>query len=95
MDPGFGTAMAERTARRMLVAIGIVFAIGIVTGFVGMAAWLNQSPKPAPPTPIVVDWDAWIIEHRKTCPTCQRAWDTADSAMCEEAFAKLQEELKK
>jgi len=88
MDAGFGSALAEREGRRFLILVACVFAMGVAIGFAGLIAWRSQSaPEPT--------WDEWLDEHKKTCPTCQRAWDSADSAMCEEAFEKFKETLRK
>jgi len=72
-------------------AWGGMFVSGLAIGALLWLAWMLLAISPHEPQ----TWDTWIIEHRKTCPTCQRAWDEADSPMCEEAFAKLQEELRK
>lgn len=41
------------------------------------------------------DWDRWLAEHIKVCETCRASFEEMAGAMCEEAFAKLQAELKK
>ena len=80
MDRSFALAVGERDARRIVL---LCIAAAVLAGCIGYA--VNQHfAKPQ-------TFDQWWEKHQQTCEQCG---GSPDHAMCEEAFAKLQEELR-
>ena len=70
----------------LAVAGGLLLLVVVA---IGLIVWSAVVAPPAPAT-----WDEWLTVHKQTCPTCRRAFDEADGAMCEEAFIRFQESIK-
>lgn len=64
-----------------VVAMGLIPTLLLWAAFFLVGKWLDHR----------IDWDRWFARHSQTCPICGEE----GGPLCEEAFGKLQQELKR
>lgn len=76
----------------IMIILAVILVVGIAGGGTALLFWLAAERRTSPQA----TFDAWFAEHQKTCKQCYTSMnENPDEPICEEAFAKLQESLKK
>ena len=82
VDGNFALAVGAKDVARVLILLCVAIIVAATIGFT-LGGCRAKQPE---------SWDVWFAKHQQTCPECGAG---PDSAICVEAFEKLQAELRK